>query len=405
VTSASPERGWRRNQIAVTLAAFVGFTGFTVVMPFLPLYFEQLGVTDPGATATWAGVSLGVTPAVTALMAPFWARVADRRGKKLLVARSLLSFIVIMFALAFVRRPWQVVALRGVHGFFAGYGPVAMTMAAESVPADRATSAIGWIQTTQRLGPAVGPVIGGVLAQAVGLRGAFLVASGVYVVALVVLLAGYREPLWHRQRRSAVPSEEGRWRRLRTRPHFLLFVGAVLGLQLVDRSFGPVLPLYLREIGTTTTQVPFLTGIIFTTMAFAAATGNQVTNWLLRRVGPARVIPGGGVLAAVAATLFGIGAPAAVLLAAAAAFGLGIGVATTAVYSAASAAVSADARNGAFAWLTTAYLTGLALSPVLAGLLGHLSMRAVFVVDAAGLGVLALIVRRRMTPRRAAEEA
>ena len=52
---------WRRNQIAVTAAAFIGFTGFTLVMPFLPLYFGQLGVDDPGDVAIWSGVSLGVT--------------------------------------------------------------------------------------------------------------------------------------------------------------------------------------------------------------------------------------------------------------------------------------------------------------------------------------------------------
>ena len=42
---------WRRNQAAVTAATFIGFTGFTLVMPFLPLYFEQLGVRDQGDIA------------------------------------------------------------------------------------------------------------------------------------------------------------------------------------------------------------------------------------------------------------------------------------------------------------------------------------------------------------------
>ena len=82
---------WRRNQTAITAATFIGFTGFTLVMPFLPLYFEQLGVRDPGQIAGWSGISLGVTPAVTAVMAPVWARVADRFGRKLMVTRSLAS--------------------------------------------------------------------------------------------------------------------------------------------------------------------------------------------------------------------------------------------------------------------------------------------------------------------------
>ena len=71
-TAGGPAPDWRRNQIAVTAAAFVGFTGFTLVMPFLPLYFEELGSHDPGAIAVWSGVSLGVTPGITAMMAPFW---------------------------------------------------------------------------------------------------------------------------------------------------------------------------------------------------------------------------------------------------------------------------------------------------------------------------------------------
>ena len=94
----------------------------------------------------------------------------------MMVGRSLLSFMVIMAALAFVGAPWQVFVLRAIQGFFAGYGPIALTMAAESAPPEQTATAIGWVQTAQRLGPAIGPVIGGTLAQAVGLRQAFLVS-------------------------------------------------------------------------------------------------------------------------------------------------------------------------------------------------------------------------------------
>src|SRR5262249_870918 len=161
---------WRPHQAAVTIATFIGFTGFTLSMPFLPLYFEQLGVRGTGALAIWSGVSLGITPAITALMAPAWSRVAARRGRKLMVERSLLAFVVVMAALAAVRAAWEVVALRALLGFFAGYGPIAITMAAESAPHEHMATAIGWVQTAQRLGPTLGPVLGGFLAATVGLR-------------------------------------------------------------------------------------------------------------------------------------------------------------------------------------------------------------------------------------------
>jgi MFS family permease len=91
MTTSGSDSDWRRNQVAVTLAAFIGFTGFTLVMPFLPLYFEQLGVHDLGDIAIWSGISLGVTPAITAAMAPVWARVADRHGRKLMVAGAFVA--------------------------------------------------------------------------------------------------------------------------------------------------------------------------------------------------------------------------------------------------------------------------------------------------------------------------
>jgi MFS family permease len=185
---------WLRNQIAVTTVAFVGFTGYTLVMPFLSLYVRELGVTDDAEVALWTGLALGATPAITALCAPFWGRVGDRFGNKILVQRSLLSFIFVMVAMAYVTRAWQLVALRAVQGIVAGYGGVTISMVAQSAPRDRMTHAIGLVQTAQRMGPAVGPVIGGILAGIVGMRGSFFVAAGIYAVAFTLLTVIYREP-------------------------------------------------------------------------------------------------------------------------------------------------------------------------------------------------------------------
>ncbi len=390
VTSPSE---WRRNQIAVTGAAFIGFTGFTLVMPFLPLYFEQLGVEDVGATAIWSGVSLGITPAITALMAPVWARVAERVGRKPMVARSLVSFVVIMSATAFVNAPWQVFALRALQGLFAGYGPIAMTMAAESAPPDKTAEAIGWVQTAQRLGPALGPVIGGALAQTFGLRNTFLVAATFYLAATVLVVVGYRES---GGRRPAADAEVATltFASFSRVPNFLLFMGAIFGLQMVDRSFGPILPLYLREAGMAAERVPFLAGVVFTVAAAAGAIGNQTSGWWLRRLPVARLVPRTALLAAAAAALFGLAPGVSLLLAAAVLFGLGIGIATTSIYTAASLSVPAHAKGLAFGYLTTAYLVALAVSPVVAGLIGALSVRAVFLVDAVGLALVAYLVRR-----------
>lgn len=254
-------------------------------------------------------------------------------------------------------------------------------------------TAIAWVQTALRLGPALGPVIGGTLAATVGLRETFVVASVCYLVALLLVIFGYHEA---RQPEQGHQEPLISFRELRRLPHFTLFLGIVFGLQLVDRSFGPILPLYLGEIGTAASKVPFLSGVIFTVAAAAAAMGNQVNGWFIARFGIRRVLTVASLVASVPALVFGFGPPTLVLAASAIVFGFAVGLATTTVYTAAGRDVDHAARGVVFGYLTTSYLAGLAVSPVIAGFIGSVSNRTVFFVDAASLCVVAAIIHRKM---------
>jgi DHA1 family multidrug resistance protein-like MFS transporter len=386
---------WRRNLFAVTAASFIGFTGFTLVMPFLPLYFQQLGVHDVGEIAMWSGLSLGVTPALTAMLAPLWGRLADRYGRKIMVERSLVSFVFLMTALAFVRHPWQVFALRAVQGFFAGYGGLALAMAADSAPRDRMAYAIGFVQTAQRLGPAIGPIVGGAVAQLVGLRRAFMVTAAFYLVALVIVFFMYdeRQAPHHEDRASA-----GRvtFRNVLAFENFLLLMVVIFGLQFVDRSFGPVLPLYVAGLGTPVDRVPIVAGVLFSIAAASGAFGHHICGGLLRRATARWVIATSAALGATGALVYVLAGNAWFLLLGSPVFGVAIGVATTAAYTAASSVMPGSARGAGFGLLTTASLAGLALSPIVSGILGATSIRAVFVLDVVLLVALAMFVSRLM---------
>jgi MFS transporter, DHA1 family, multidrug resistance protein len=294
---------WRRNLIALTAAVFIGFAGFTLVMPFLPIYIQQMGVRDLGAIAAWTGLSLGVTPAMTAVLAPLWGRFADRFGRKFMVARSLVSLVILMAAMAYATEPWHIFALRVAQGFFAGYGALVLTMAAESAPQGRMAQSIGLVQTAQRLGPALGPVIGGAVAGALGLRATFLVTAGFYLVALILLLAVYVDRPGPRIPSS---SKEGATDRITFTnvlafENFVLLLALIFGFQFVDRSLGPVLPLHLTMLGVSDARVPLLSGILFTVLACTAALGHHWCGGLLNRWGGRRTLSRASLLAAVGA--------------------------------------------------------------------------------------------------------
>ena len=349
-------------------------------MPFLPLYFEQLGLTDVGDIALWSGLSLGVTPAITALMAPLWGRLADVYGRKIMVQRSLVSFVFVMAAMAFAREPWHVFALRAVQGLFAGYGALTLTMAADVAPPDKTAYAIGFVQTAQRIGPALGPVIGGVVAQAVGLRNAFFVTASFYLLAVLVVTFGYDE-------RSVLERDKGgEQSRMTVRSvlafeNFLLLMVVIFGLQYVDRSFGPVLPLFVGSLGADSGSVPLIAGVLFSVSAAAGAMGNNLAGPLMHRTGARTVIATTcGVAGAGVAGFLLAGSPWWLTLPTAV-FGIAIGSATTSAYTAASSIIPSGARGSGFGLLTTASLVGLAVSPIASGLLGATSIRAVFLVD------------------------
>ena len=385
----------RRNILAAAGAGGIGFTGFTLVMPFLPLYIAELGTTDVGEIALWTGLTLGATPTVTAISAPLWGRVGDKYGSKILVLRSLTAFIVTKAAMAFVTAPWQLFALRALLGVFAGYGALTISMAAQSAPKERMAYAIGTVQTGHRLGPAIGPVIGGLLAPAVGLRNSFLVAALFYVAAMLLIMFFYQEPL----DATRVKRARGGWevfRQLIRQPGFLLALFVIFGLQTVDRSFGPVLPLFVSQVGVVDERIPIVAGVLFSAAALSAAVGSQLAPRLLRRQTAKRVIVIGTTSAAVALAAIVVAPSLLVLGVAIVIAGLAIGSSTTAIYSVAGGLLPPDAHATGFGIMTTASLMGLAVSPVAAGLIGSAGLRIVFIADVFLLVILSLVVAHRL---------
>ena len=370
----------RRNVFVAAATNFIGFAGFTLVMPFLPLYINELGVRDVGEIAMWSGLTLGATPAITAISAPLWGRVGDRYGSKLLVLRSLAAFVLTKAAMGFVTAPWQLVALRGLLGVFAGYGALTLSMAAESVPREKMPEAIGAVQMGQRLGPALGPVIGGLIAPLVGLRRAFLVTAAFYLVALLMIALVYREPRTA-QARAATRSLWSVFRELAGTPGFPLVLAIIFGLQTVDRSFSPILPLFVEALGVAPGRVATISGVLFSVAAMFAAIGHRIAGRLMIRYSSRHLITAVVVAAATALAVM-VAVPSFwTLTISLIVASLGIGVAMTAAYSIAGALLPADAQATGFAILTTASLIGLAFSPVLAGFVGASGLRVVFVVD------------------------
>lgn len=160
---------------------------------FLPLYVSQLGVTSHEALSMWSGLTFSVTFLISAIVSPMWGSLADRKGRKLMLLRASLGMAIAILLQAFATNVWQLFLLRGVMGLTSGYIPNAMALVASQVPRERNGWALSTLSTAQISGVIGGPLMGGFIADHVGLRAVFCITAGLLVVSFMVTLFFIKE--------------------------------------------------------------------------------------------------------------------------------------------------------------------------------------------------------------------
>jgi DHA1 family multidrug resistance protein-like MFS transporter len=396
-----PPAGWQRNVWALSLSVFIAFVGFQFFSPFLPLYVQELGVTDPAAVALWSGALAAVTPTVSGLLAPLFGRLADRFGRKMMLIRSLAGFTVIIAAMGLVTSVWQLFAARFLQGLFAGFTPMAMAVASVSAPRDKVAVAIARVQGAQLLSVAVGPAVGGLVASHLGTRSAFFVTAALCAVSLVALILLFEE------QRAATPGETRAaarstpFRDFLRRPHFIPVMLLLVIAQFIDRGLALIIPLQVAHMPEVS-AIAATSGLIISAAAVGATLSAAVTARLSAAVPAGQILlvqlVAGGVFCAAMALAGGWGS----LLALRVAVALCLGGALTLAYSLGGLIVPAEARGAAFGWLALGVQIGTAASPLITGALAAVSLPGTFLLDAglAWLGALVLLAGARDLLRR-----
>jgi DHA1 family multidrug resistance protein-like MFS transporter len=387
----------RRNLYVTVAVVFAVFTGFAFVLPFLPLFVRELGVDEPERAALWAGVLIGVAPLLAGLLAPVWGRLADRHGQKGIAVKALVAYVVLLALSAAVADVYQLLALRIGVGLFGGIGPLGLAMATAQAPREETGRAVGLIQAAQILSAAIGPVAGGVLADAIGIRRTFLVTAALCGLALVLLVLCYEE---RGRARAARADTRSSLRGIAALPGVAALLVVLFAVNFIGRSFTPILPLHLGSLGISEARLASATGVLISAYSIAAA----VSAWGLGRLSRSRSPHSLLVASLVGGALFV--APMALVpsyehvLLLAALLGLVAGGSLTLCYTIGGLMVPAEVRTSAFGFFSAAALFGGSLAPSVAGLAAHVSLRAIYYVDAAlYLALAAGLVRARALAR------
>ncbi len=184
---------WRRNLYGAWLSQLLAIAGFGFVLPFVPFYIQELGVTDPDELRLWTGI-LSASPALgMAVMAPIWGLLADRWGKKLMMLRAMFFGTIIMSLMAITQSVQAVLVLRICQGLFTGTMTAAAALVATGTPKHRLSYALGLLSSSTFIGISVGPMIGGLVAEWIGYRPSFLIGGAMVAIGFVLVLLLVRE--------------------------------------------------------------------------------------------------------------------------------------------------------------------------------------------------------------------
>ena len=281
---------WKVNLISVWFGCF--FTGLAIsqILPFLPLYVSQLGVTSHEALSMWSGLTFSVTFLVSAIVSPMWGSLADRKGRKLMLLRASLGMAIAILLQAFATNVWQLFFLRAVMGLTSGYIPNAMALVASQVPRERSGWALSTLSTAQISGVIGGPLLGGFLADHLGLRAVFIITAVLLVVSFLVTLCLIKEG-----GRPVISKSE----RLSGKAVFasLPYPGLMISLfvttmviQLCNGSVGPILALFIKSMEPESTNIAFLSGMIAAVPGVSALISAPRLGKLGDRIGTARIL-------------------------------------------------------------------------------------------------------------------
>lgn len=175
---------WKRTVYISLVCVFCIAFGVSQLAPILPLYFHDLGVQTPEAMSLWSGLATGATYIIVCIAAPFWGRIADKRGRKITLIRSSFGMALCNILIAFQTTPEGVVLIRLIQGLVSGFYSASITLIASESPIERTGWALGLLASANLAGSLIGPLLGGYIADTVGIRNDFI------FVGIIMGLAG-----------------------------------------------------------------------------------------------------------------------------------------------------------------------------------------------------------------------
>jgi len=289
---------WKRNLFVCWFGMFVTGVGMSQIAPVLPLYIRHLGINNISLINQFSGLAFGVTFIISAIFSPIWGSAADRVGRKPMLLRASLGMAIVICCMGFAPNVYVLIGLRMLQGTITGYSTACVTLIATQTDKGNAGFALGTLSTSSIAGSLLGPMVGGVIEETVGMRPVFFITGALMFVAFLTTLLFVRENFVREDKKMRGIRDI--WREIPEKNLTVVLAATYFVITLGLYAIEPIITVYVLQLTKDHSHVALIAGLVFSASGLANVIAAPQLGRLSDRIGAHKVI----LFALIAAGLF-----------------------------------------------------------------------------------------------------
>ena len=364
-----------------------------MLIPFLPIYMQsELGATADNVSL-WSGVTYAITFAISAFVSPIWGKLSDKMGKKPMIIRASFLLAITYFLGGIVRTPFELFLVRAFQGIASGLWPACLVMMSACVPKNKIGISMGLMQSANICGGIIGPLLGGILATAFGMRNSFYVGAVALSLITVTTILFIKEPPVAPEKEINKAQNTSYLSFIKDK-NILILLLCVCMTNLVILQIQPIVSLYVQQLSHNSDKAVLLTGFIMSLGGIAGALASPLWGKTGQKVGFYKTITLAFISAGLLMSLQGV--PNSLVLFGLMQFLCGLGF--SGIFPSANSILvlltPPSSRGMGFGSLFSAQMIGGALGPVIGGVIvSFMSFNTVYIISGSILFVIGIYLK------------
>jgi MFS transporter, DHA1 family, multidrug resistance protein len=386
---------WKKNLYSIWVAQFVAMVGMSMVIPFLPFYIRELGVTDQASLERWSGIVFSGPFILSFILTPIWGTLGDRVGKKTMVLRAVFGLCISQVLIGFSQDVYQLFIFRMVQGGISGFIASSLALVSSSTPKERSGYAIGVLQTSIASGIVIGPFLGGFLSDITSYKNVFFITAFLCLISGILVMINVKEPpkALSKKLYSIIENYKYIYRNINLKVAMI----SILLIQASIMMSQPIFALFIEQKAGDSKYLSTLTGALFGITGIFSVISSP---WWGKRNDAKNIKKNliiATICAGVAFSLHSIITDPYQLIPIRAFLGLSVGGIIPVLYAYINKNISDDRKSGIMGIASSFTLLGNLIGPLLCTLLLYkVSITYIFVITGMMLFINAVIIFYRM---------